>query len=308
MKAKHSVKKGCIFILFLLASCKSNPKDDAASNPMSGTPVEITSISNGALTEQVELNATSSFLLKTAVKSSATGYLKHMRIRIGDHVDKGDVLFSIITKEARSIGNTINRIDTSFHFKGEINILAPGNGYITQLNYQEGDYVQDAEQIAMISDDKSFAFVLNIPFELTPMLKTNNSVVVELPDGTCLNGNIGKALPTVDQASQTQSYLILVKSQKMIPENLIAKVRLVKSTKPQALSLPVGAILSDETQANFWVMKLINDSTAVKVPIRKGIETNSRVEIIDPLFTATEKFIVKGNYGLPDTALVRVKP
>ena len=174
MKVPFNIVAECILALCLLASCKNKHKDDAAANPVSGTPVEITSISNGALTEQVELNATSSFLLKTAVKSTTTGYLQHMRIHMGDHVSKGDILFSIITKEARSIGNTINRIDTSFHFRGQINIPAPGNGYITQLNFQEGDYVQDGEQIAMISDDKSFAFVLNIPFELTPLLKTNH--------------------------------------------------------------------------------------------------------------------------------------
>ena len=307
MQIKYNAIAGYILILFLAASCHSKPKEVKAREQMSGTPVEITSISNGALTEQVELNATSSFLLKTNVKSSTTGYLQNMRIRLGDHVEKGEVIFSILTKEARSIGNTVNRIDTSFHFKGVVNIPAPGNGYITQLNYQDGDYVQDGEQIATISDDKSFAFILNIPFELTPLLKSNNSVNVELPDGSILRGNIGKPLPMVDPNSQTQGYLVQVKTPKMIPENLVAKVKLVKSTKPQAFSLPKEAILSDETQVNFWVMKLINDSTAVKMPVRKGVETHDRVEILDPVFTAADKFVVKGNYGLPDTALVRIQ-
>jgi multidrug efflux pump subunit AcrA (membrane-fusion protein) len=307
MKVLFNSIPGCFIIVLLIVSCNNKQPEPGASKQAAGTPVEITSIQNGELSEQLELNATSSFLLKTAVKSNATGYVTHLKIHPGDHVNKGEILFSIITKEARTLGNTVNRIDTSFHFKGEINIPAPGSGYITQLDLQEGDYVQEGDQMAMISDERSFAFVLNLPFELTSLLSTNRNLSVELPDGTLLPGSIGKALPSVDPASQTQGYLIQVKSRKMIPENLVAKVHLIKSTKSGAISLPTEAVLSDETQVNFWVMKMINDSIAVKIPVKKGIVTNSRIEVLDPEFTVNDKFVVKGNFGLPDTALVRVQ-
>jgi hypothetical protein len=32
------------------------------------------------------------------------------------------------------------------------------------------------------------------------------------------------------------------------------------------------AVVSDETQSSFWVMKLINDTTAVKTEITKGVK------------------------------------
>jgi hypothetical protein len=57
---------------------------------------------------------------------------------------------------------------------------------------------------------------------------------------------------------------------------------------------------------NFWVMKLINDSTAVKVPIKQATEADSVVEITSPLFTPTDRIIKTGNYGLPDTAYVKI--
>jgi hypothetical protein len=51
-------------------------------------------------------------------------------------------------------------------------------------------------------------------------------------------------------------------------------------------------------------MKLVNDSTAVKVIVKKGIETNNEVEITDPVLNPSDRVILTGNYGLPDTASI----
>jgi len=302
-----SLRNQSSFLLFmvLIASCKS--KTEETAEVPSGTPVTITTVNKITMAETVTLNATSSFLLKTPVRSVANGYLQHVKIRQCDFVNRGETLMSLVTKEAQTIGSTISKIDTSFHFKGEIAITAPGSGYISQLNFQSGDYVQDGEQVATISDDKSFAFILELPYELTPLLKSNKSVDVILPDSTRLHGTVDKPMPTVDAASQTQSYLVSVDVKKMIPENLVAKVLLMKSSHPDAVAVPKAAVLTDETQSSFWVMKLLNDTTAVKVTIQKGIESSGQVEILSPPFSATDRILISGNYGLPDTAHVHIQ-
>ena len=112
------------------------------------------------------------------------------------------------------------------------------------------------------------------------------------------------AMPTVDAVSQTQNYIIKVNSNKPIPENLIAKVNLVKKFKGNTISLLKAAVLSDETQSAFWIMQMIDSTTAVKVPIKKGMETADHVEILLPHLKAGDKILLTGNYGLPDTAKV----
>jgi multidrug efflux pump subunit AcrA (membrane-fusion protein) len=93
-----------------------------------------------------------------------------------------------------------------------------------------------------------------------------------------------------------------------IPENLIAKVRILKSQKgADVQSVPKSAVLTDETESTFWVMRLIDSVTAVRVPVKKGIETTDRVEILQPVFAPGDKILVTGNYGLPDTAKVKVE-
>jgi hypothetical protein len=53
-------------------------------------------------------------------------------------------------------------------------------------------------------------------------------------------------------------------------------------------------------------MKVIDSATAVKVPVTKGIETNDRVEIASPEFSANDRFLLTGNYGLADTAKIKI--
>ncbi len=290
----------------LISACGTKPAPGSDEAAETCTPVTITGISHNELTETVELNAVSSFLLKTNVKMNTNGYLQRSNVRLGDFVNKGDELFTLKTKEAMSLDNTVNQLDSSFHFKGIISIKAPGSGYITSLDHQAGDYVQDGEQVAAISDAQSFVFLLNLPYELTPFLPLNSTLQLKLPDGTVLNGRIDKALPLADAASQTQNYAIRVNAIKMIPENLIAKVSLVKKTKANVTSLPKEAVLTNETQNEFWIMRLLNDSIAVKVPVEKGMESGGRVEITSPPLNEKDRILITGNYSLPDTAKVKV--
>ncbi|HVS95934.1 MAG TPA: efflux RND transporter periplasmic adaptor subunit [Puia sp.] len=278
---------------------------DAADSVDARTPVTVTTISNQPLDDYIELNAVSAFLQKSYVKAIANGYLQSSNVYPGKYVEVGQTLFTLETKEARSIGNDIKILDSTLKFSGISAIKANQHGYITQLDHQTGDYVQDGEQLAVISDRNSFVFLLDLPYELRPLVLGKRNVELLLPDGTRLEGQIGEVMPTVDSASQTQNVVIRLNTSKAIPENLIAKVRVVKTAKAHTQSLPKSALLTDETESDFWVMKMIDSSTAVKVPVKKGIETQDRVEILSPVFLPTDKILVTGNYGLPDTAKVK---
>ena len=309
MKQCKVVILGMLLLMLLVASCKNNAADasdeDVAPEDVV-TPVTVTHPTHGNMQETVEINAVASYLLKTFVKANAIGYLQVANIHLGQFVTKGQTLFVIKTKEAEALGNTINSIDSSLHFSGTIRVTAPGSGYITQLTYTAGNYVQDGEQLAEITDTKSFAFILDLPYELKPYLPLNQTVQLRLPDSTVLQGYVQSALPTVDSVAQTQRFIIKVNTNKLIPENLIAKVSLIKEIKPNTVALPKDAVLSNEEQTEFWIMQLINDSTAVKVPVQKGIEKNNQVEILSPPLNDSASILLTGNYGLEDTAKVKL--
>ncbi|HEY2727516.1 MAG TPA: HlyD family efflux transporter periplasmic adaptor subunit [Parafilimonas sp.] len=302
-----------ISLLFLFAytlhACK-NKSDDTADEDVSPenavTPVSITHPTHSNINETVELNATSAFTLKTFVKANTVGYLETSGIQLGDYVTKGQTLFTIKTKEAVALGNTINNLDTSLHFEGVTKIKSSISGYVTQLTNTAGSYVQDGEQLAEITDKSSFAFLLDVPYELKPYLPQNKILLLHLSDSTVLDGHIESALPTLDSIAQTQRYIIKVNTDKLIPENLIAKVELLKQQLTNVTLLPKAAVLSNEEQTEFWIMKLLNDSVAVKTDIKKGIENKDSIQVVEPLLSDSDKIVLTGNYGLSDTAKISI--
>ena len=255
----------------------------------------------------VELNATAAFLQKSYVKATANGYLQAISTQLGEYVEDKKVLFELKTKENQGLGNIMKGLDSTIKFTGMIKISATQSGYITQLNHLNGDYVQDGEQLAVISEATSFVFLLDLPYELKPYIFNQKNVILTLPDGEILSGTIFKTMPMVDAVSQTESVAIRVNAKHLIPENLIAKVKIIKKVKQNAISLPKKAILTDETQENFWIMKMIDSTTAVKISIQKGIELGDRVEVLAPSFSLKDRILVTGNYGLADTAKVKIE-
>jgi multidrug efflux pump subunit AcrA (membrane-fusion protein) len=306
MKPKHTYIIACLLLLMFSCKSKDQPADEGDAAVASQTPVTVTTVSDSTLIDYVDLSATSVFLQKNFMKANANGYIQKVNTQLGHYVSKGETVFTIKTKEAQSIGNSINVLDTTFKFSGVNRIKAPGSGYITQLNHQQGDYVQDGEQLAVISDRSSFAFLMQLPYEMRRYVQNNQDVQLLLPGGEKLTGKVSSVMPSVDTLSQTQGMVIRVNSANLIPENLVAKARIIKSERPGTASLPKAAILTNETQTEFWVMKLINPTTAVKTPVTKGIESGDRVEILSPKFSPTDKIVVSGNYGLADTAKVKI--
>lgn len=258
------------------------------------------------LTEEVTLNATASYLLKSDVKANATGYITDVHVKLADYIKKGQILFGIQTKEARALGNTINKLDPSFRFSGTTTVLSPSTGYVEMLNHQTGDYIQDGDILATITDASSFGFVMDVPYEYYQLITINNEVSVILPDGRELKGKVSKIMPSVDKVAQTQKVLVKVVNAGSIPENLIATIKLTKN-KVYGLSVPKPAVLTNETQSSYWVMKLINDTTAIKTTITKGIETEQWVQVASGNLSVTDRIITSGNYGLNDTAYVQIQ-
>jgi multidrug efflux pump subunit AcrA (membrane-fusion protein) len=292
---KHYTLIISLFLVLTGISCKQKNNTVEDEKVEGRVPVTITNATVGEMSEVTVLNATSSFLMKTFIKATTNGYLQEVNIKLGDEVVKGQKLFAIRTKESENLGNTLSQLDSSLSFSGLSQIFAPANGYITQLTYISGNYVQDGETLAAISDMNSLVFLLDMPYELKSSLPNNKTIELMLPDGQKINGSIVSSLSMVDPVSQTLACIIKVSGSKSIPENLIAKVNLIKEIKQNAISLPKEAVLTNEVQSEFWVMKMTDSITAVKVPIVKGMETSDRIEIISPVISTSDKILLTGN-------------
>jgi hypothetical protein len=288
--------------LILMTGCHQAVKISEKTTP-SAIPVTVSLVHKGRMSSYLELSATSAFLFKASVKSPVTGYIENMFISQGDVVGNSRLLFIIKTKEASAIMNdSIN----SLKFRGIIDVKAAVAGLVSSIDHPKGDYVAEGDQLCQIAVPGSFVFILDIPFELSGSLKLNTQCEIVLPDGYSIKGVIKSRFPSMAGSSQTERYIVHLSGSVSLPENLIAKIRIIKETVDNAISLPRSSILTDETMQSFWVMKLINDSTAVKTLVTTGISEKEYIQIKMPVFKETDLFLTSGNYGLGDTANVKV--
>lgn len=301
--------KYTLFFLFLssLWSCGSS-SGPATTAPAAPKPsVSVTAIRTEPMASYLKLNATSSYLKKVTIQAPIAGYVRQNNVIIGQRVKRGGTLFTVQTKEAAALQSLPGQ-DSLIQFSGTIPIKASLSGVVSQVNVQQGAYVQEGNPLATIAQTSSLVFLLSVPFEEEDQIKPSMSCQVILPNTDTLAGTVTNALPAVDVANQVENFVVSVTAEEVVPENLNAIVRIPVVTNPEAQTLPKSSVLTNETQTDFWVMQLTNDTTAIKVPIVKGIETAQRVAINSPQFQSQDQFVSTGAYGLPDTAYVNVTP
>ena len=226
--------------------------------------------------------------------------MQHWRIR------EGRKLFVFGENQEADALSNFSKTNPEFAFNGELTIKAPTSGIITEVTKQANDYVADGDQLCVIAEQSSLVFLLNVPFEQNKHAAIGTNCEILLPDSTRIPGTITSKLSAIDAVSQTQSFVVKPRTNFLLPENLTAFVQLSESTKSNTQITDKKCVLTDETMENYWVMKLINDSTAIKIPVKTGIVTDSQVEILSPMFDKLDRLINTGNYGLPDTARVNI--
>ena len=293
------------WIIINTTSCHRNAATSEEATTVI-TPVTVVPIAYKPVTEKIDLPAVTAFINKSIVRSTTTGTVESISIAIGDNVKKDQPLYTIRTRESSAINNSLKG-DSTLSFSGRINITSSKEGVISSVSHQNGDFVQEGDELAVISEQNSLVFILDTPFEFVKYVEQNRSCKIQLPDNQIINGNITGKLPEMDPQAQTVRYVIRPVYSGHLPANLNAVVSIVKSNRTKAAILPKSAVLGNEAQTEFWVMKLINDTTAIKVSVTKGFENNEEVEITGPEFLQSDRIILTGSYGLPDTARIIIK-
>ena len=303
MKCKKKLRFAVFSLSFFLFSGCGNHEESTEKEVDIKVPATITTIQKKTLTEYFEMTAVSSFQSKSVIQSPTASYVEGTYVTPGDYVKKDQLLLLIKTKEAMAFQHdSINPLG----FSGIIRIKAAIEGIITTLHHPKGDFVMEGEPLVTIAVPASFVFLTEVPFEYSNKLERNRTCEILLSDGQIITGTIKSRLSAMSGNSQTLKFIIEPRTNQHLPENLVAKIRIISRVVPDAAILPKPSVLTDEVMKQFWVMKLINDSTAIKIPVKIGISEGDVVEITDPVFSPADRIMLTGDYGLGDTAKIVV--
>ncbi|MFC7670807.1 biotin/lipoyl-binding protein [Hymenobacter humi] len=150
----------------LLAACHSGDPAEEAAGPAPRAQVKTVRPVTQALEEFVSFPATSIYPRKSAVTAPIAAYVTGVRVRIGDRVSAGQVLFTLETKERRALGGSINRIDPSLRDFGLQTVKAPASGVVSLLDQpQPGAYVLEGAPLCTVAESSQLVFQLSLPYE-----------------------------------------------------------------------------------------------------------------------------------------------
>jgi len=265
--------------------------------------VNITRLTHGYLPDYIEMTGKTIYLNKSRITAPINGYVTQVNIKQGDKVKKGSLLFEMKTPEAYVMGS---KSDISNNY-GIVNIYAPVTGRVVNLNVVSSNlFSNKGKEMCTLLASNDLTLQVSVPFEYSKFTRPGSKCKVILPDDEKVEGTFTKVLPQVDEKSQTVKVLAKLDTGKFIPENIITKVLVDRSSRHEAQIAPKNCLQTDALMTEFWIMKLINDSTAIQVPVKIGNQTHDEVEIISPVFNSDDIFINQGAYGLSDTVLIEV--
>lgn len=191
---------------------------------------------------------------------------------------------------------------------GYARITAPFAGTITKRFLDPGALVNpNGSTLFTLMNLDSVKVVINILEKDIPLIAIGNEAVVTadaLPDNP-VKGRVGRLSQAVDPATRTMAAEIFVpnKDHRLKP-GMYATVTLVLSEHPNAITVPVQAVLKD---ANGSFVYVVEGNTAKRVPIQTGIEQASRIEVITGL-SGSESLITTGQQFVRDGGPVSVQP
>jgi len=153
------------------------------------------------------------------------------------------------------------------------------NGYITQLDIREGDYVMEGGTIVKLADLSTLWAEAQVYTSQLAEVNSNSIATVQLPDfdNKEIKGRIEFVNPEINPDTRINLIRVSIPNPgNQLKPGMPAYV-LLKSPQRQTLTLPGDAVLRDGRGATVWLQTSPN--TFKSVMVQTGLESDDRIEI-----------------------------
>ena len=299
-------KQIAAFLLILLVfGCGGVKKSNEEEKLRAIIPVSTAKVSEETIVVYQTLNGVVQFQKKDNIRSNTTGYISKLDFIQGSAIKKGDLFCTIKTKEQSALGDSNQKDSTLSKFTKPISVFSNSSGIISSIPIVQGDYVAEGDVLATVLEPNSIVVVVYVPFEYHAIISKGLLCEIVLPDGRKFNEPISGMMPMVDSISQSQKYFIRIKDISL-PEKLNVTAKFPVDLASKTLCVPISAVQTDEQQKEFWIMKVVHDTLAIKVPVVLGLRSDSIAQIGSPNINLNDLVVTKGSYQLEDSSTVKI--
>src|SRR5579859_1155410 len=104
----------------LLLSACHGPSTPDQPIEKTKTNVQVTAIGSGEIKNDLVLSATSVYLRRNSVTTPVAAFITKVYVKMGDHVQKGQTIYLLESKERKALGSDISKVDASLNGFGII--------------------------------------------------------------------------------------------------------------------------------------------------------------------------------------------
>jgi RND family efflux transporter MFP subunit len=206
----------------------------------------------------------------------------------------------------KNLKDQINTLKTSWEMT---NVRSDVNGYVEQLNIRTGEtfsgYVGSNPQI-MIVNTSALKVVTEVPENYVSRLQKGTPVSISIPDaGLEFNSSISLISQTVGLNNRTVSTEAKIPYNAKIHINQVARVRIKDYSNPNAITIPLTALQSEQNKKYVYV---VVDEKGKKIARRKYVQAGQiygeKIEVTG--LAAGDQLITEGYQSLYDGQVVTV--
>ncbi|MFO0876774.1 MAG: efflux RND transporter periplasmic adaptor subunit [Gemmataceae bacterium] len=181
----------------------------------------------------------------------------------------------------------LDRAEVHVHFA---KVVAPFDGVITRRNLSPGGFVRSAkegERTPLLALDRldRVRVVVQVPDREAPFTNKGDQVKLEMDalDGKTFVGQVARTQVSQDVQTRTmRTEIDLDNPGSLLRPGMFGKVTITLEKQARGLSLPSGCLVGD-TREGQGAVYCAREGKAVLVPVRIGMDTGVRVEILSGL-------------------------
>jgi len=295
-KTASTILTACLLIALLLTavSCskQSAASKEAELEQETLTPVSTIRVSTGSITDSRRFGGTVTAKDSVYVMPSVTGELQNVAVKVGDRVEKDQVLAQV---DASRDGQT---------YRPSL-IKAPIAGIVTSFTGVEGSMVAPSSPVAVIENLDNLEITISVIERYSTLISLGNRVIVTFDaiPGETFTATVTSLSPTIDSRTRTRT----AKARLDVPEprviaGMYANLNIIIDTRENVIVVPYSALTTSNDVTTCYVVR---DGRAVKTVVTMGIRESDKVEILSGL-KAGDTLVVRGQGLLADGSPVRI--
>ena len=297
-------KQNLIWVLAIVLTATACKQNNSSATKIK-LPLPAVTVGNPVVENKVvykNFSAVSHYLQDVNFRARTQGIVTKVFTSPGDEMRAGQPLFIIKPIELSALEKS-----SLSHGMGNSSdtIFSNQNVLTNQVVVQQGDYVQPGSLLASAFKKNSLVALTYVPFSKVSSIQKNIPCTVIIPGQKSVNSYFKRPLFIADTFTQTQPFIVPLPSNLQLSEGMNLQVRFKEKEIKQGVFVPRNAVLTNEEENTFWLMKMTN-AMAVKVSVTIGWQGEKSVQILSGNIKPSDRIITQGAYGLPDSTQVKI--